>query len=257
MQKAPIKATKRTMQIIEILSRSDGLSISELADELDVPKSTAYDYLQTLRELEYLVHGESGYQLGTKFLELGARRRLQIELFSTAKPELDRLAEETGEHSTLVIEEHGMGVLLHTVMGSSAVEVVAHDGTRSYLHTTAPGKAILANMPPERITEILDEYENDGLPSYGSQSITDRGELLEELERTRERGYAVDENEAIDGMRGVGVPLIQRDTEDVIGAISIYAPMNRSTKMDFEDDIPELLLQTANVIELNMAYSQH
>jgi len=250
----PIQAAKRTLEIIEALSRSDGLSISELASSLDMPKSTAYDYLQTLMDLEYIVHDDSGYRLGTKFLEIGARRRLQYELFKTAKPELKRLADETGEHATLVIEEHRMGILLNTVMGSNAVEVVAHDGTRTYLHTTAPGKAILANLPSETVEQILDGYDDDGLPAYASQTIMSRSALLDDLETIRERGYAIDENEAIDGMRGLGVPIIRRDDETVAGAISIYAPMNRSTSVEFEKEILELLLQAANVIELNLSY---
>ena len=250
----PIQAAKRTLKIIEALSRSDGLSISELASSLDMPKSTAYDYLQTLMDLEYIIHDDSGYRLGTKFLGIGARRRLQYELFKTAKPELKRLADETGEHATLVIEEHRMGILLNTVMGSNAVEVVAHDGTRTYLHTTAPGKAILANLPSETVEQILDGYDDDGLPAYASQTIISRSALLDDLETIRERGYAIDENEAIDGMRGLGVPIIRRDDESVAGAISIYAPMNRSTSVEFEKEISELLLQAANVIELNLSY---
>jgi len=250
----PIQAAKQTLEIIEALSRSDGLSISELASSLDMPKSTAYDYLQTLMDLEYIVHDDSGYRLGTKFLGIGARRRLQYELFKTAKPELKRLVDETGEHATLVIEEHRMGILLNTVMGSNAVEVVAHDGTRTYLHTTAPGKAILANLPSETVEQILDGYDDDGLPAYASQTIVSRSALLDDLETIRERGYAIDENEAIDGMRGLGVPIIRRDDKTVAGAISIYAPMNRSTSVEFEKEISELLLQAANVIELNLSY---
>lgn len=250
----PIQAAERTLKIVEILSRSDGLTISELASTLDIPKSTVYDYLQTLVELEYIVHHDDGYRLGTKLLGVGARRRLQYELFKTAKPELKRLADETGEHATLMIEEHGMGILLHTVMGSNAVEVVAHDGTRTYLHTTAPGKAILANLSPELTEQILKSYGDNGLPGYASQTITSKSDLLEELEITRERGYALDENEAIDGMRGLGVPIIRRDNDSVAGAVSIYAPLNRSTSDEFEEEIPELLLQAANVIELNLSY---
>jgi DNA-binding IclR family transcriptional regulator len=251
-----IKAAKRTIDIIEIITHSDGLSLSELAAELEIPKSTTYDYLQTLMELEYLVHDDDGYRTATRFLELGARRRLQFEVFKKAKPQLKRLADETGEHATLVIEEHGMGVLLHTLMGSSAVEVVAHDGTRTYLHTTAPGKAIIANMSEDRIDSVLDEYEVDGLPAYASETITDRGELYAELEEVQERGYATDQNEALDGMVGVGVPLVRRDIKQVIGALSIYAPVNRLSTDELKEDIPELLLQSANVIELNLSYSQ-
>lgn len=252
---APIKTAKRTMEVIEEIGQADGVSISEVADALDMPKSTAYDYLQTLVELEYLDHDDDGYRVGTKFLGIGARRRLQMDIYRTAKPELKRLANETGEHATLMIEEHGMGVLLETVMGSNAVEVVAHDGTRTYLHTTAPGKAILAHMSEERVNSLLDKYEDDGLPAFASQTITDRSELFDELATIRDREYAIDKNEALDGMRGIGVPVIRRDDDCVIGAVSVYAPLNRTTSDEFEENVVDLLLQTTNVIELNLTYS--
>lgn len=251
---APIKTAKRTMEVIEEIGHSNGMSISEVADALEMPKSTAYDYLQTLVELEYLDHDDDGYRVGAKFLGIGARRRLQMEIYRTAKPELKRLANETGEHATLMIEEHGMGVLLETVMGSKAVEVVAHDGTRTYLHTTAPGKAILAHMSEERVNTLLDKYE-DGLPAFASQTITDRSELFDDLATIQDREYAIDKNEALDGMRGIGVPVIRRDDDCVIGAVSVYAPLHRTTSDEFEENVVDLLLQTTNVIELNLTYS--
>jgi len=169
-QNVPINATKHTMDVVKEVAGTDGISLAELVDSLDMPKSTVYDYVQTLLELEYLVHDEDGYKVGSKFLELGGQRRLNREVYRTAKPELKRLADETGEHVTLVIEEHGMGILLETMMGSNAVKVVAHDGTRTFLHTTAPGKAIMAHMPRERVEEILDNYDNDGLPAFASET---------------------------------------------------------------------------------------
>jgi DNA-binding IclR family transcriptional regulator len=75
-----------------------------------MPRSTTYDYHQTLMDLEYIVHDDSGYRLGTKFLEIGARRRL-VRIVQNRKPGAKQLADETGEYATLVIEEPGMGYL--------------------------------------------------------------------------------------------------------------------------------------------------
>jgi DNA-binding IclR family transcriptional regulator len=251
----PIKTAKRTLEVAEQLAETEGGTISEIADSLDLPRSTAYDYLQTLVDLEYAVHDENGYWLSTRFLDLGARRRRQMEIHRVAHPELKQLAEETGEHATLTIEEHGMGILLETVMGENAVQVITHDGMRTYLHTTAPGKIILAHYPRERAERILDSYAEGTLPAFASETITDREELFAELDRARERGYAFDTNEAIDGMRGVAAPIIRRDIDHVVGALSIYAPLNRTHTTEFEEEIPELLLQLTNVVELNLTHS--
>ena len=251
----PINAAKQTMEIIDILGSSNGLTLSELATDLDMPRSTVHDYLQTLMKLDYVEHHENGYHLSTHILEIGTRRRLQMEIYRTAKSELIQLADETEEHVTLVTEEHGMGVLLDTVMGAKAVEVFANDGTRTYLHTTAPGKAILAHMPEERRNAILDSYNGDDLPAFTNKTLTDREELFDEFEDIRDRGYAFDRNEALDGMQGVGAPIIRRNKNTVVGAVSVYAPQNRITVEEFEKEISELLLQTTNVIEINLTYS--
>jgi DNA-binding IclR family transcriptional regulator len=120
---------------------------------------------------------------------------------------------------------------------------------------TAPGKVILAHYPRERAERILDGYSSGDLPAFASGTITDRGELLEALDEICERGYAFDTNEALDGMRGVAAPIIRRDIDHVVGALSVYAPLNRTNTTRFEEEIPELLLRTANVVELNLTHS--
>lgn len=256
MPEVTIAATKHTLEICEEVARSDGITLAELVDSLDMPKSTVYDHLRTLSELNYVVRNDDGYRIGLKFLKLGGRRRRDMSLYQTAKPELKELADKTGEHVTLVVEEYGMGILLETIMGSKAVEVFAPDGTRTYLHTTAPGKAILAHMPQDRVSSVLDTYGGgERLPGFASETVTDPEELFEELNEIRERGYAFDVNESLDGMRGVAAPIIRPDDKSVAGAISVYGPVNRTDTTEFEEEIPELLLQTTNVVEVNLTYA--
>lgn len=244
-----INAVENTTKLLEIISQEGRIGVSEVAEKADMPNSTAHDYLRSLDETGYLISNSDGYALSTRLLEHGARRRLDMEIYRTAKPQIKKLAQETGEHASLVIEESGMGILLATVMGDDAVEVVTHDGTRTPLHATAPGRTILANLSPERVEEILERH---GLLQVTKNTITDREELMSKLETVRDQGYAFEKGEIMDGMRGVGAPIIRRDTEEVLGAVSVYGPTSRTRNKEFQEAVPELLIEAANVIELNM-----
>lgn len=247
----PIKTTTTVFDIIETLVELDGATVSELTDALDRPTSTVHDHLQTLERLGFVVHDNLEYHISARFLELGARRRKNMDLYSVAKPELHHLAEETGEHASVMIEENALGVLLYTAKGDNAVQVDAYSGARAKLHTTAPGKAILAHLPEPRVEEIIDAY---GLTAMTRNTITDRNALETELEDIRERGYAVDRQEIFEGMRAIAAPILSQ-SNSVVGAISIYGPVNRLTDDRFEDDIPQIVLEAANVIEVNLNYS--
>ncbi|WP_254533594.1 IclR family transcriptional regulator [Natrinema gelatinilyticum] len=251
-EKVKIKAVKNTTEILKIVSVRGKASVSEVAAEADMPNSTAHDYLQSLKQTGYLINDSEGYSLSTRLLEHGTRRRLQLDIYETAKPEIAKLARETGEHASLMIEENGFGILLSTVMGEDAVEIVAHDGTKTPLHATAPGRTILANLPEERVDAIVEQH---GLPKMTRNTITEREELDAELQSIKEKKYALEQGEIMDGMRGVGAPIIRRDSDKVVGAISVYGPTNRTINKQFEDMVPELLIQSANIIELNLAYS--
>lgn len=246
----PIESARTSLTILESLVSLDGAGVSELASELDKPKSTIYDHLDTLEELGYIRSDSGTYHVTTRLLNIGERSRRSMPLYEQAKPEVDRLAEATGEHASLVIQEADRGVLLHTARGDQAVNVNTYAGMRIQLHTTAPGKAILAFLPRERVDEIV---ENRGLPALTGNTITSKERLYEDLDRTRERKYALDRGERIEGMHAVGAPILSR-TEEVRGAISVYGPSNRLLESGFEDELPKQILRAANIVELNINY---
>ena len=249
-QDVPVQATKKSFEIVEYLMTADGGDVADIADHFQMATSTVHDHLTTLHDLGYVVNERGEYHLSLRFLDVGERVRNRMQLYKTARPELQDLAENTGEHASLVVEEHGRGVLVETVRGPKAVKIDTHNGMRIRLHTTAPAKAILANLPQERIDEIVDEF---GLPAMTENTITDRETLAEELEQIRQQGYALDREERIQGMQSVAAPIMDRD-ENVRGAISVYGPSNRMENDRFNEDIPDMLLRSANIIELNLNY---
>ncbi|AEH38963.1 IclR family transcriptional regulator [Halopiger xanaduensis] len=247
----PIKSTKTTFRIIEALKELDGAGVTELAEHLDLPKSNVHNYLSTLEEEEYVVKEGTTFHVGIRFLELGAYARSRRDLYDIARPEMDKIAEKEGELVNLLVEEHGRGTYVYRVAGDDAVEVDAHVGTRVYLHCTALGKAILAHMPEERVEEIIDQH---GLPKITENTITDREALYARLEQVRKQGVAFDREERLEGLCCAAAP-IRSDSGRVLGALSISGPTTRVQGDRLEEEIPSLLEQATNVIELNITYS--
>lgn len=247
----PVKSVETTFKVLDALKTLNGAGVTELAQHLDIPKSTVHNYLSTLEQEEYIINRDGVYEVGLRFLELGAYARHQEKLFKIAKPEVDRLASETGELANILVEEHGRGSYLYRARGDKAVRVKAHVGTRVPLHTTALGKTMLAYMSTEQVDAIVDRH---GLGGEARNSISSREELEQELADVRERGVSFDDEERLEGLRCVAAPVVNHDNE-VIGAISVSGPTNRFRDDRFREELPQKVLEVANVIELNVTYS--
>lgn len=247
----PVKAAKNSMEIVEAVRELGGAGVSEVAQHVSMPTSTVHDHLRTLTEEEYLVKKDSKYYIGSRFLQLGDHARSRRKVFTIAQPEVDKLAEKTGEHANLMIKEHDVGVFLYTAQGSEAVHLDTHSGMRVPLQTTALGKAIMAYLPRDEVEEIIDRR---GLPEVTANTITNREQLFQQLDEIRERGFATDDEERVEGMRCVAVPITD-EAERAIAAVSISGLKRRMEGDKFTQEIPNRVLRSANVIEVNLTYS--
>ncbi|WP_101295898.1 IclR family transcriptional regulator [Halegenticoccus soli] len=249
-RRGQLKSVRRAFEIAERIRELEGVSVSALADDMNVAKSTLHAYLATLNEMGYLIKEGDEYQVGTRFLLLGEYSRTRKEEYRMAAEKVEELAEKTDERSQFVIEERGRGVFLYRAFGNHAVETGSETGKRMFLHSTAAGKSILAHLPESRVREIIEER---GLPAVTPNSITDEEELFAELEQIREQGYAYNEAENIEGLHAIGVP-VRGKNKEVIGALSVSGPTHRMKGNVFVKELPDLLLGTANELELNIAY---
>lgn len=243
--RVPIKTTKTIFDLLETLVADGDASLSELSEQLEKPKSTVHDYLISLQKLGYIVKVEKNYRVSTRLLDMGESARRKRDIFPPAKKEVDKLARETGEHASLGIEENGQTVLLYISKGEDALNLGVSEGFRMAMPTNAPGKAILAYLPEDRVETILDEQ---GLPSVTDHTVTNRTELSDELEQIREQQYAIDRGERVEGVRAIAAPIIAEG--GVRGALTISGPANRMEGARFETKLPSLLLQSANVVEV-------
>lgn len=255
MSSQPLKSLCRANRIVERLVEMKTASVAELADEFDMPLSTMYEYVNTLETINYITKKPNGrYCVSSSFIEIGNQVRRNYDIYNVAEPEIRRLAEQTGEFAGLMVKEDNVGVLLSMKKGEKVKRLQVsrtYPGVKSRLNTTAYGKAILAQLSDDEVREVVEQH---GLHPRTENTITELDPLLEEMDRIRRRGYAFDDEECFDGMRGIGVPIISQ-TDDLIGGIALYGPPNRLDTRTFREEYPPVVQEYANIIQGNLEYS--
>lgn len=251
MSDVPVNAIQTMFTIVEMLQECGSAGVSELAEQVDLPQSTVFNHLNTLEQTGYLINNNGTYRLSCRFLNLGAEARSHHQIHDIARQKVDRLADETGEMSALLIEEHGRGIFLHRAEGRQAVHIDSYIGQQIFLHGAALGKAILASLPRDEVDDII---ETRGLPELTENTITDRETLYEELDEIHTQGVAYDDQERLPGLRSVAVPLTD-SKETVLGSVSIAGPTSRVNDQRFYEQFPTELREVAKAVELDLRYS--
>lgn len=245
-----IQAVQTALDVIGLLRRRDAAGVTEIADELDRSKGTIHSHLATLRENEYVVKDDGAYRLSLRYLELGEEVRDRIPFYDIVRDELDDLATESGEIAQFATEEHGKAVYIYKSAGANAVRTASSVGRRELMHCISLGKAMLAHFPADRVDEIISRH---GLPEYTDRTVSTREELFDELATIRERGYAFDREEKIEGLQCVAAPVMVQD--QVLGAVSVSGPSSRMEGDFYHDELPHMVTRSANVIEINTKFS--
>lgn len=246
-----IKSVRTAADIIDVIKQQQGGTLADISAELDLTKGTVHTYLQTLVDCEFVTRADGQYRLSLQFIAIGEHVRNETDLYMVGHSEVDELAERTGEYAHLIGEERDREVVLYESRGEFAVAMDYHlrmRETPQHLHDTAAGKAVLAHVSAERRDEIL---ANQEFERQTANTITDATELRETLTDIRERGYALNDEEEIRGMRAVGAPVLGPD-ETVVGAVSVTAPTSRLKGDRFRSEMPEQVMETANLIEVNL-----
>lgn len=249
--KSGARTTETSLEIVDAIRDLDGATMDELSEYLGLAPSTIHRHLVTLRERNYVTQENGTYRIGFQFLTVGGYAQRMTTAFPMIKEKVDSLAAETGERAQFIVEEHGERVYLYTEVGQSAVQTGAHVGKRGALHTSAAGKAILANMSPERFDEIVATRR---LEKVSENTITTREELTEECERIRERGYAFNRQETTEGVHAVGAAVTDSEG-DVLGALSVSGPAHRVKGTQLTEELPERILSAVNELELYIEHS--
>ena len=242
-----VTSVENVFEILEAIQRHNGARVSELAEDLDLAKSTIHRYLVTLREKEYVVKEGDEYNLGLRFMHLGQSARKRKAAYDLAQSKVEELADETEERVVFIVEEHGQAAYVHRATGKRAIQIDPGPGKRIPLHATAGGKAILAELPAERVETIVNRR---GLPAITENTITTEAELHEELESIRQRGFSFNKEEYVTGLHSVSVPVCPYDR--ILGSITITGPAKRMEGERLESELPDLLLGSINELEVNI-----
>jgi DNA-binding IclR family transcriptional regulator len=244
--------TAKSIEVLELLDEMDGARVSELADRMEKPPSTVHGHLATLESKEFVFKRGDIYYLGPELLRLGNQVRTRKDEFVLARQFTEKMCEETGFRSTFAVEMGGKAAFIHSASGSKVGWAHEQMGNRLYLHNTAVGKAILAEMPKHRIELILDKW---GLPRETERTITDEEAFFEELEAVRERGYAVNRGENIEGLYAVGVAATKQSGE-LIGGFSISGPEHALTDDSRESRPADVVREIVDEYELEVSLSR-
>lgn len=242
-----IKSVENAFTIVETIQKLERCGVTDLADSLDIPKSTAHIYLKTLRELGYVLKEDGAYRLSLRFLELGGNIRHRRSIYSVARSEIDSVAQTTGEVGTIGCEENGMRVLVYRSEPVEGVSDNAPMGEFTRMHWTAIGKALLARHSNDEIRDIAGRL---GLPAATENTITNVDELIDEVDTIRSQGYSIEDEERVNGVKSLAVSITDDENRPGTSAISIAGPKHRFSDERIEEELLLELRNAANVIEL-------
>ena len=240
-----VKSVQKTFDIIETLDQQGEATVSQLASTLDMPVSTVHIYLQTLADTGYVVRRGNQYMLGLRFLETGSRVRDRLNILQAARREMVDLCWQTGERVGLGVAEDGKRVQLWQIEGEDAINDNNYIGEFTHMHWTSLGKVLLASFNDEEIENVIERH---GLPRATERTIVEADELFEEIERIRNQGYAIEDEEHKQGMRSVSVPL-RAGEQDTIGALGIAAAKSKITPRRC-DEYVKRLRKKSNIISI-------
>lgn len=232
-----VRSVDRAASLLLALGESQGeAGVTELARRLGLHKSTASRLLATLQHRGLVEQdAETGkYRLGLVVIRLAERAERTLNLRGLALPELERLARLTHETAGLGVLDVDQVLFVAQADGPSLIAVGDWTGRASALHANASGKVLLASLAEREVLRIV----RRGLTRYTDRTITDLEPLLEELAKTRRRGYATAVSELENGLTAVAAPV--RDARgQVIAAVEVWGPSFRLTPRR----LPELAVQ--------------
>jgi DNA-binding IclR family transcriptional regulator len=222
-----VKSLVKALNILELLSEGDesAYTLTQLSRHLQLHITTVHRLLANLVSHGFVEEapGSSGYQLSFKVLRMGLRVLDRLEFRRVAEPLLQGLHLETQESVHLAILQGTAAITIKEYGSPEAMDMKVPLGEAMPLHCTGVGKILLAYQGRASLGQVA---RTSGLPRFTPHTITNLANLRKELELIREQGYAVDQEEVVEGLRSVAGPVFDH-TGHVIAAFGIAAPASR------------------------------
>ncbi|MCC6859650.1 MAG: IclR family transcriptional regulator [Bryobacterales bacterium] len=217
---ASLPSVDRTLRVLEAIAESQrGLTLTQLAERLGFPRSTVYCLLLSLERNGYVQRrtARGPYLPGKKIFSLCEKAAEGTALAEIARPHLVSLMARRRLPVQMALFLQGQVTLIAQFAPAAAPKPATWIGQRLDWHCTALGKALAAHFAPRQLTELIQAH---GLPRHNHNTIVSEREIVEELALTRQRGYAVDDEEDLIGYRCVAAPVLGSAGEP-IAAVSL------------------------------------
>lgn len=224
-----IQSLDRGLTILNSVAHSkQPVSLKEIADLLDIDRSSAFRLAHTLRRRGFLscLPGKKDYVLGSSMWTLSRQYDWSNMLVKVAHPELKLLATQINETAHLAIREGKSALFIDSVHATHVIAVAGQTGELVPLYCTAHGKALLADAEEE---ELRGQFGSGPLRRYTKNTITSIKALGKECNGIRRRGFATDESEYGPEMRCLAAPIRSTDNM-IVGSIGVSAPASRFSK---------------------------
>lgn len=242
------QSLERGLRILELVASSSGAcSLAETARQTGLHRSTTHHLMQALVGLGYLHQDPEsrGYEPSARLFRLTGRTWTAEQLGEIAQPFIAELTRRSGEGSSLAAYRDGTVTIVAKHDPDSPVRVVQSLGVQRPIHATAVGKAIIPWLPDPELAGLLDRISFD---RHTDKTITSRDELESEIRRIRAAGYAFDDEEHIEGIRCIAVPVFGHSGR-VVASLCALGPKSRMTRRKLRD-------LRAPILELSRSLSE-
>ncbi|MCR9257744.1 MAG: IclR family transcriptional regulator [Alphaproteobacteria bacterium] len=220
-----VQALDRGLQLLSLLSKEQRATLTELALRVGMPPSSAHRLLMTLQHHGFAEFDENTqeWMIGIEAFRTGSAYLKRTGLMEASHDIMRNLMETTGETANLAIADSGDVVFISQVESHNPIRAFFRSGTRSHMHASGIGKALLAEMSQQEVEQLL---QKKGLPEFTDKTLTKPDRLFDDLAQTRARGWSFDDEERYTGMRCVAAPVFNAYGEAVAG-ISVSGPTSR------------------------------
>lgn len=233
-----VRVLHKTLDILETIKATDsGFRLADLSRKVELPKATVYRILTTLEGRGYLDRASDGsYRMARKLFDLQRTEPIEQILSRVAQPLMERLAALSKETINLGILDAGEVVVIATVESPQAVRMSSKIGNRRHLHSTALGKVLVAGMSDKEAQRL---FRMKGLPRLTDETLTNKASVMAEIQRVRQQGWALDNQENELEGRCIGAPIVGPDGR-VVAALSLSGPVFRMDMGRARGLVPEL-----------------
>lgn len=242
-----IPSLDRALRALELLSENaQSLPVSTIAATLGIPQNSAFRITRTLEGRGYLFRDPETkhFRLTPKLFAIGAAAAARSShLIEAAIEPMRRLRDSTRETVLLGTLLGAEGVVLEQMVGTHNFKFMVDPGLRFPLHTAAPGKAMLASLSTKDSDRLIEQMT---FRKFTKRTITSRKAFIEELARTRSRGYGVDLSEEEEGQHCIGMAILDSHSYP-LGALWITAPSSRLLEHQFPQVAAELTAAAADI----------